>query len=122
MVAMMTLFDGPDTLQGVEQRVTTTTAPQSLLMMNNPVVRSAARSMAQRILPKRGETTADAVKRGYALALGRPPSARELKESVEFIEEQAKEYDKENRTDSASVALADFCQVLFGLNEFVYVD
>src|SRR5207248_8235584 len=49
LVPMMTLFDGPDALQGVEQRVTTTTAPQSLMLMNNALVRSAAKAMAERV-------------------------------------------------------------------------
>ena len=39
LVPTLVLFDGPDALQGVEQRGTTTIAPQALLLMNHPVVR-----------------------------------------------------------------------------------
>ncbi len=122
MVSMMTLFDGPDALQGVEQRVATTTAPQSLLMLNSTLVRSAAKALAERIKPLPGETQTDSVQRGFALTLGRQPSATELKESAEFIQEQMAAYNKEKKEHAAALALTDFCQALLGLNEFIYVD
>jgi mono/diheme cytochrome c family protein len=122
LVPMMTLFDGPDALQGVEQRVTTTTAPQSLMMMNNALVRTAAKAMAERVKPGSAESVEHAVKRGFVLALGRPPSADELKSAAEFIAEQAAAYQKEKKDNAAALALTDFCQALLGLNEFIYVD
>jgi hypothetical protein len=119
LVPMMTLFDGPDALQGVEQRVTTTTAPQSLMMMNNALVRSAAKAMAERI---GAETPARSVRRAFVLALGRPPSDEELKQATEFVQEQAASYRRDGKENTALLALADFCQALLGSNEFIYVD
>ncbi len=119
LVPMLTLFDGPDTLQGVEQRVTTTTAPQSLMMMNNALVRSAAKAMAERV---GCETQAVSVKRAFLLALGRPPAEEELKASDEFLKEQTAAYKKEGKDNAAVLALTDFCQTLLGSNEFIYVD
>ena len=60
--------------------------------------------------------------KAFALALGRPPSRAELEDSVRFVVEQAASYRKQGQADPTVGALADFCQVLLGLNEFVYVD
>jgi mono/diheme cytochrome c family protein len=118
----MVLFDGPDALQGIEQRGSTTIAPQALLLMNNPLVRSCADNLAKRVTPPDSKTLADAVKNAYAIALGREPTARELAGSVAFLKQQTAAYQKESKSNAAHLALADFCQVLMGLNEFIYVD
>ncbi|MEI9895427.1 MAG: DUF1553 domain-containing protein [Chthoniobacter sp.] len=49
---MMIAFDGPDTLQSMGQRSSTTVAPQSLLLMNNTLVREAARAWVKAIGPQ----------------------------------------------------------------------
>jgi hypothetical protein len=116
---MMTLFDAPDSTVGIESRTTTTIAPQALLLMNNPVVRSASKAFADRLSGLKDE---EAVKRGYMHAIGRMPTAEELKESAGFLAEQRSSYQEEKKSDAESLALVDFCQVLLGLNEFVYVD
>ncbi len=46
LVPMMTLFDAPDSLQDIALRSTTTVAPQALLMMNSPLVRTYAEGFA----------------------------------------------------------------------------
>jgi hypothetical protein len=122
LVPMMVLFDGPDTLQGLEQRVTTTIAPQSLLLMNNAQVRSCAESLAKRVSPKEGSPLDDVVRASYARALSRQPKEHELAGSVTFLKEQAESYKAAGKGDPQQLALTDFCQALLGLNEFVYVD
>ncbi len=121
LIPSMVLFDGPDALQGIEQRTTTTIAPQALLMINSKQVRACAEALVKRIAPAEGKS-ADAVKNGYLITLGRQPTATELKETLVFIEEQIRSYKVDNKTDAAELAWADFAQVLLGLNEFVYVD
>jgi hypothetical protein len=115
LVPMMVLFDAPDGTVGIEQRTNTTIAPQALLLLNNPVVRAAADALARR-LEKEKDAPA-AVRLGYALALGRPPKAAEWADSAAFLAEQRRAY----RGDG-HLALLDFCQVLLGLNEFIYID
>jgi hypothetical protein len=115
LVPMMVLFDAPDGTVGIEQRTNTTIAPQALLLLNNPVVRAAADALARR-LEKETDAPA-AVRLGYTLALGRPPKAAELADSKAFLAEQRRAY----RGDG-HLALLDFCQVLLGLNEFIYID
>ena len=43
LMPMMVVFDAPEALVGVGERPTTTIAPQALLLMNNPQVRSGRR-------------------------------------------------------------------------------
>src|SRR5581483_3216167 len=46
LIPTMVLFDAPEPLQGIEQRTTTTIAPQALLLMNNKLVRDCAEHFA----------------------------------------------------------------------------
>jgi hypothetical protein len=120
LVPMMVLFDAPDGTVGIEQRTNTTIAPQALLLMNNAVIRNAARAFAQRL--GSGRDPAEIVRTGYALAVGRAPRPGELADSVAFLRDQRQAYAEEKKADADGLALVDFCQVLLGLNEFLYID
>jgi hypothetical protein len=122
LVPTMVLFDAPDALLGLEQRSSTTIAPQALMLMNNAIVRSYADGFARRIAPAEGKSLDDAVRSGYQIALGRQPREPELTESVQFIQQQMESYKAEQKKEAQQLALGDFCQVLMSLNEFVYVD
>jgi hypothetical protein len=121
MIPLMVLFDGPDALQGLGKRASTTVAPQALALLNNPHVVRYARQFAKR-LEARGESLAEQVTYGYQLALGRPPEPDELSRSMEFITSQQEAYGQDENKDAHLLALADFCQALFSLNEFVFVE
>jgi cytochrome c553 len=121
MPLSMVLFDAPDTLAGAEQRATTTIAPQALLLMNNQMVRGCAEAFARRLEQDHSRSIAAAVRRGYLLAVARPPAAAELRDAVQFLQEQAKAYQADGKAEAKFLALADFCQVLMELNEFVYI-
>jgi hypothetical protein len=122
LVPMMVLFDAPDGLLGIDQRGTTTIAPQALLLMNNELVRDSADGFASRVASAPDRPPGDAVRAAYRHALGRAPTQRELADSVAFVAEQAASYRADGKPDAGRRALADFCQVLLGLNEFIYVD
>jgi mono/diheme cytochrome c family protein len=122
LVPMMTLFDAPDSLQGQEQRATTIIAPQALMLMNNAGIRGYAKSFAARIGSKDGSSLEDAVRAGYLIALARLPNEDELRESAQFVREQTASYQAASKGDARQPALADFCQVLMELNEFIYID
>jgi hypothetical protein len=119
LMPMMVIFDAPEALSGMAERPTTTIAPQALHLLNNPQVRQSARSFARRIAPDSATPLEDAVKTGYQIALARQPSRDELADGVAFIRAQMPTYPENQRRESA---LADFCQVLLCLNEFIYVD
>jgi hypothetical protein len=57
------------------------------------------------------------IQAAFKLALGRLPTANEEQRAQTFLNEQ-----QALREGNAAQALADFCQVLFGLNEFMYVN
>ena len=119
LIPMLQIFDAPQALSGVGKRPSTTVAPQALWLMNNPHVRTWAINMAKRIRPDKSGQLKDAIRQGYQLALSREPSAKELAESLQFVQQQMPSYPAANREEQA---LADFCQVLMCLNEFIYVE
>ncbi|HEY4312149.1 MAG TPA: PSD1 and planctomycete cytochrome C domain-containing protein [Pirellulales bacterium] len=126
LISMMVLFDAPDGLQAIGARASTTIAPQALLLLNNAQVREAARALAASIAEPAGTNQDapwnDAVRRAYLVALSRQPTAEEAADAAQFLEDQSKLYAADGQAEKRLAALADFCQVLFGLNEFVYVD
>ncbi len=109
---MMMLFDWPDSLQGLGQRSSTTVAPQALALMNHPQIQGYAAAFAKRLLPAAKESLEGAVRQAYASALSRPPDAAEMVESVEYL----------RTAGELESALKTFCQTLFALNEFIYVE
>src|SRR5258706_798008 len=112
LVPMMMLFDWPDALQGLGQRSSTTVAPQALALMNHPQVQAYATAFAKRLLPEAKRSLERAVRQAYITALSRPPDSTEMSESLDYLRGQ---HDLEP-------ALATFCQTLFALNEFIYVE
>jgi hypothetical protein len=113
LVPSMVQLDFPEGLTGIGQRVTTTVAPQALLMLNSPHVRANAKAFAEGLRPFADRSLADAVTVGYERAIGRPPTDSEREAAVAFLRLQT--------GDRVPEALADFCQTLFALNEFMYV-
>jgi mono/diheme cytochrome c family protein len=122
LVPMMQLFDQPEPLVSVGERPSTTIAPQALAFLNSPHVRQYAHNFAKRLRPAYDESAAAAVRQGYLTAIGREPDEEELKSTVAFLTAQEESYAAGQRANAPDLALADFCQVLFGLNEFVYVE
>src|SRR5205814_1439755 len=119
LIPMMQVFDAPEALVSIGERPRTTVAPQALLLMNNPHVRTYARGFARRVAPV--PTNEEAVKLAYRIALTRDPTADELNESVSFIRSQDAA-NKASSKDAREQALVEFCQVLLCMNEFIYVD
>jgi hypothetical protein len=122
LIPMLTVFDGPDALGGIGSRGTTTVAPQSLYLLNNEQVRQCAQAMAGRIAPTPQISLEAAVASGYQVALGRAPTDGEATDSLSFLKQQIDSYQQSGKSNARQLALADFCQALMCLNEFVYVN
>jgi hypothetical protein len=122
---LMELFDQPAASQSCGRRQKTLVAPQALALLNDPFVRSQAEQFARRLIQER-EATSSRVRLAFETSLARPPVADELSAAREFI--SGRQVVRERRgggvgpEESYRGALADFCQVLFGLNEFLYID
>ncbi len=119
-IPMMVSFDAPDGLQGIGRRPQTTVAPQALLLLNNTQVRAAAAAFANQISSQKSDT--DAVTAAYRQALGRAPDKDELADTLQFLQTQSSAYQTDGQPEPRQRALTDFCQALFGLNEFSYID
>jgi hypothetical protein len=122
LIPMMQLFDQPEPLVSVGHRPRTTIAPQALALMNSPHIRQAAHAFAARLAPAREEGRAAAIEQAFRIALARPPDQEERAFALAFLEAQEASYARDGQPQPASRALADLCQIFFGLNEFIYLD
>jgi mono/diheme cytochrome c family protein len=122
LMPMMQVFDAPDALQGLPERATTTIAPQSLLLLNNPQVRAAAHAFARRVSADAGADPKLCAERAYLIALSRLPDATEASAASQFLAGQTASYEAAKATNPAHRALTDFCQMVLCLNEFAYVE
>ena len=103
----MTTLDCPNPANLTPARLETTTALQSLALLNNDFMLRQAGHWADRLQKEAGADAASQVRRAYALALAREPAPEELAAAVVLVR---------------SNGLAQFCRMLFNANEFVYVD
>ena len=99
----MEIFDGPDPNATTPARTSSTTPLQALFMMNDPFSHERARKFAALLM---AAPDARRIELAYLLALGRPPSADELKDSEVYL--------RENGWESLA-------RVLFASNEFMYL-
>ena len=125
LMPSMMLFDAPDSLQGLGQRATHDRRPAGPGDVQQPAgagLRPGA--WPSGCWPTSRPTPAEAVDRGYLIALGRPADDVRTGRLGRHSSQQADGFVPGGRQDRrrAELALADFCQVLFGLNEFIYID
>jgi mono/diheme cytochrome c family protein len=120
LMPLMEGFDAPTAVQSCERRHPTTVPTQALMLMNNEFVQEQAEHFARRLEQEAGPERGRQIDRAYALALGRPPTPAERDAALQFLVEQEKLHAK--KAQPAHQALADFCHVLFNLNEFVYLN
>lgn len=108
-------FDAPDSNLSCPERGQSTTAPQSLTLLNSDEVMDAARATAKLIID---EATGDTrrIDRAYRTILGRPPTKKELAMSRNFLAASMKD------NEAAEAGWTELCRALFNLNAFVYVD
>jgi hypothetical protein len=90
--------------------------------LNDPFVRLRASDLAGRILKEAGDDREAQVRRAFELALNRAPEAAERTDATGFLAQQTDERTRRGESSASLAALTDFCQALFGLNEFIYVD
>jgi hypothetical protein len=116
---MLITFDGPDTLNGLGLRAQTTVAPQALLLMNNKLIRSAALDWAKAFAPPRARGRRNA--RISPRSRVRRPTAKSRPPPI-FCARKKCPTKAPPSPDAAHLALADFCQAVLSMNEFVYVE
>jgi cytochrome c553 len=100
----METFDGPALLSSCARRESSTHAPQALELLNGSTSNELAKAFAARLSSFAPRTLQ--IEQAFRLAIGRPPTERELTISLEFLEENT---------------LEEFALALFNLNDFAYV-
>jgi hypothetical protein len=116
---MFEVFDQPDPNVTCESRSVSTAPTQALTLLNSDFVSSQVRAFAARVLRLAGPEQEAQVRTAYRVALSREPSTKELADNVAFLNRQLAAH---RTTSSANLeALADLCDVLVNLNEFLYI-
>jgi hypothetical protein len=94
--------------------------------MNDKFVRSRAVDFAQRVKKDAGEQPEAQCRLAWRIALGREPSPSELASGTAFLATQLQRRSAPSanppKVSAQSLALADLCQAIFAMNEFIYVD
>jgi mono/diheme cytochrome c family protein len=105
--AFMTTLDCPNPANLAPARLETTTALQSLALLNNDFMLRQAGHWAQRLEKDAGADPAAQVRRAFRLALAREPADAELAAAKTLVQ---------------SAGLVQFCRMLLNANEFVTID
>ncbi|MFN8740653.1 MAG: PSD1 and planctomycete cytochrome C domain-containing protein [Pirellula sp.] len=109
-------FDYPDPTMPTGSRNETTVAPQSLLLMNNPLVLESADVLADRITSQFSDNTIR-LEQLFRVLLGRPPSESESASCLRYLQSAGQGADPElTRKTWASLV-----QALMASNDFLYV-
>lgn len=116
LIPFMQIFDQPEPLSSQGSRPSTTIAPQALLFLNNPQVVDWAASFGSSLVKLEDK---EAIRQLYLRTLTREPTEAELITNQEFVSAQSASYS--GAINARELALADLCQVVFGLNEFIYM-
>jgi len=116
LIPMMQIFDQPEPLASQGSRPSTTIAPQALLFMNNPQLVSWSAALASSITTSDPD---DAIRELYLRTLSRAPTPAELSKNRAFIDAQTASY--QGVKNCHELALADLAQIIFSLNEFIYL-
>ena len=130
------LFDRPDGNASCPRRSQSTTAPQSLFLLNSHFSLQTARQFAGTGLRQTSDQS-QFVQWVFQRALARAATAAELQRAIQFMDQQRELAQKERRPASRlalpmpspegidpyfSAAYTDLCLAVFNLNEFIYVD
>ncbi|MEO7653192.1 MAG: DUF1553 domain-containing protein, partial [Bryobacteraceae bacterium] len=128
--SFLNAFDAPVMEVNCVRRVTSTSATQTLALMNGEFIRAQSERFAKRVLS--AETAAgdvekpgldrDAVTRAFRIALARKPTASELDLQLSFLDAQRSRYPDLKPADRTLRIYADLCQALLSANEFIYID
>jgi len=116
---MFEVFDQPDPNVTCERRPVSTVPTQALTLLNNDFVLAQARDFAARVLREAGREQDAQVRTAYRLALSREPSSSEMASNIRFLNNQMAAH--AGTAAPALEALADLCDVIINLNEFLYI-
>jgi hypothetical protein len=106
-------FDGADTGASNANRVTSTTALQSLYFLNDSFVHEMAKDLAAKLQRDLGSDP-ERIRQAYRVLFARSPQPNEVKTGLAYLK-KAEETATEN-------PMASYLRALIRLNEFIYLD
>jgi hypothetical protein len=130
-VSFLSTFDAPVMSVNCDLRTESTSAPQSLMLMNSDFLLNHSAKIAARVQAETPEGFYDASKPvqerriayAWRLVYQRTISAEEMDWARAFAAEQRALLDREDaKGDRDQTVLAHLCQQLLNSNEFLYVD
>jgi hypothetical protein len=108
------LFDAANPDSSTEKRVTSTVAPQALLLLNHPWVHEQAQRLSERLLREAQISTDERIDRAYRLLFSRVPNEAEISIAKKVIES--------GDPSIANSGWSDLSHILLCSNEFIYID
>ena len=115
-------FDRPAANCSCAIRVPSTTAIQSLLLMNSSITMDASERLASLCFNRHPVDQSSQTQEVYQRILSRNPDKQEQIDCLQFLSNQAKLLEQEKEPQPALAALTDLCRAMFNCNEFLYVD
>jgi hypothetical protein len=130
-VAFLATFDAPAGELNCDRRISSTAAPQALMLMNSDFILQQASHFARRLrepapaanfcgpLPDALPAT---ISRAWDLAYQRTAEPEEVERACQFVRRQEGQLRAANVKEPELAALTNLCQQLLSANEFLYVD
>ena len=125
--ALMESFDSPSTMASCGKRSHSIHAGQALALLNSNLSQRKSLRWATVLRNELGRKPAHCIQRVYQQALSRPPTQQELKIGKRYLADQQSLIAADRREgatlagDDELLALADYCQMIMNLDEFLYV-
>ena len=113
-------FDAPSLVFNCTRRAETTMPLQSLSLLNSEFAVRRGEDLARRLDRECGTDEAARIRRAFLLTTGREPDATETASARRFLLAQRQAYAGGAAPEQS--VWADFCQTLFGLNSFLYLE
>ncbi|MFN0101413.1 MAG: PSD1 and planctomycete cytochrome C domain-containing protein [Bryobacteraceae bacterium] len=113
---MMEVFDTPDSMLTCARRESSTTAPQSLTLLNGALTMERSRDLAAKLGAQYPVDDAALIGGAWRRILTREPTSAEVSRAVAFLATQSK------NTGGRTEALVELIRALLNVNEFLYVD
>jgi hypothetical protein len=115
---LLLAFDTPSPFSTMGRRTVSNVPAQALILLNDPFVHQQAEVWARRVLAAKG-TDKERITGMYQSAFSRPPTDEEMKDCLDFLEQQGKAAGKKPN----DVAVwADLAHVLFNVKEFIFLN
>ena len=115
-------FDRPTANGSCATRIPSTTAIQSLLLLNSTLTLDVSKRLASHCIKQHPGNPKAQTREIFQRLLARTPSSLDEIDCIEFLSKQADLVKTQGSPQPKLAALTDLCRAIFNSNEFLYVD